>query len=144
MKQYVLIISLVILTVFLSGCITGNAGADNDGEYVKIPLSDISSKVKFYSFDDDGVDIDYFTVLGSDGEPRTAFDACDVCGGHKGYRQDGTDIICNNCGKVFRIDGLGTQNTGSGCWPSYLPHKIEGDNLLIKISDIKVARNQFS
>jgi len=145
-KEYMLIGGLMILTLFVSGCIDGNASADADtsGEYIIIPLSEISDEVKFYTLNDDGTDINYFVVLGTDGEPRTAFDACDVCGGSKGYRQDGTDIVCNNCGKVFRIAGLGTKNKGSGCWPSYLPHKIEGDNLLIKISDIENGGYRFN
>jgi uncharacterized membrane protein len=144
MKEYIIIGSLMILTILVSGCITGGASADRDGEYIKIPLSEISDEAKFYTLEDGGVEINYFVVLGSDGEPRTAFDACDVCGGSKGYRQDGTDIICNNCGKVFRIDGLGTKNRGSGCWPSYLPHEIKGDNLLIKISDITEGKHRFA
>ncbi|MBT3582500.1 DUF2318 domain-containing protein [Candidatus Woesearchaeota archaeon] len=149
MKEYIIIGSLMILTILVSGCITGDssitggAAADNS-EYIKIPLSELSEDVKFYSFDDSGVEIKYFAVIGSDGEPRTAFDACDVCGGDKGYKQEGQDITCRNCGRSFLIDGLGTQNKGSGCWPSYLPHKIEGDNLLIKISNIKGGKYQFN
>jgi uncharacterized membrane protein len=142
--KYILIGSLLILTIFVSGCLSGNASADNDGEYITIPLSDLSDEVQFYTIEDGGVDINYFVVLGSNSEPRTAFDACDVCGGSKGYMQTGTDITCKNCGKVFRIDGLGTQNKGYGCWPSYLPHTINGDNLLIKISDIKDGKHRFA
>jgi uncharacterized membrane protein len=144
MKESIIIGSLLILTVLVSGCLTGDASANNNGEYVTIPLTELSEDVKFYSFDDNGVEINYFAVLGSDGELRTAFDACDVCGGSKGYAQDGTDITCRSCGRSFKIDGLGTQNKGSGCWPSYLPHKIEDNNLLIKISDIKGGKYQFS
>ena len=144
MKEYVIIGSLLILTIFVSGCITGGASADIDGKSVKIPLSELSDQAKFYTLDDNGVEINYFVVLGSDGEPRTAFDGCDVCGGSKGYRQDGTDIVCNNCGKVFRIDGLGTKNRGTGGWPSYLPHTIEDNQLVIQISDIQKGRAQFA
>ena len=107
-------------------------------------MSDLTDQVQFYNLDDRGVNIVYFAVLGSDGKPRIAFDACDVCGGYKGYEQQGNDIKCNNCGRVFSIDGLGTKNKGYGCWPSYLPHKIERDNLLIKISDIKDGRSRFA
>ena len=131
---------LVIISFLIIGCkkdnITGNTIVDTS-DAVTISLASLSNTVDFYEYDDNGVKISYFVVLGSDGKARTAFDACDVCGGYKGYRQQGNDIVCNNCGKVFRIDGLGSKNKGYGCWPSFLPHEIEGDNLIIQISDIK-------
>ncbi len=145
MKKIILLCGLAFAVLFLAGCssITGNASADSGG-VVSIPLSELSETVKFYTFNDRGVDISYFAVFGSDGEPRTAFDACDICGGYKGYKQVGNDIQCRNCGRVFSIDGLGTKNKGYGCWPSYLPHKIEGDSVIIAISDIKAGRKRFA
>ena len=127
------------------GVVADTAGAitESSGDYISIPISELSSTIKFYNFNDNGVVINYFAVLGSDGKPRTAFDACDVCGGYKGYRQQGTDISCNNCGKVFSIDGLGTKNKGYGCWPSYLPHETKDNKIFIKISDIKQGRSRF-
>lgn len=145
-KQNLIIGVLVLLTLIISGCgnsTTGNV-VKNTNEYVSIPLSDLSTKAQFYTFEDNGVKINYFAVLGSDGNPRTAFDACDICGGYKGYEQVGSDIKCRNCGKVFSIDSLGTENKGYGCWPSYLPHEVDGDNLWIKISDIQKEKSKFS
>ncbi len=146
MKRTSLTILLAFFLLFLVSCksenkITGESVLDDS--YVRIPLSDLSDTARFYTFDD-GVEVRYFAVLGSDGEPRTAFDACDVCGGYRGYEQRGTDIVCRNCGKVFRIDGLGTKNQGYGCWPSYLPHEIRGNELLIKEKDIKANAYMFS
>jgi len=145
-QEKTFIIGILAFLVLIVGCSnnpTGNVVADTNGD-IKIPLSEVSTEVKFYTFNDNGVNINYFTVLGSDGKPRTAFDACDVCGGYKGYQQTGNDITCRNCGRVFSIDGLGTQNKGYGCWPSYLSHKVEGDNILIKINDIKASRSRFA
>ena len=105
------ILIIVLLVFFISGCgITGNTVA---GESIKIPLSSLSEKVQFYTFNDGGVEISYFAVLGSDGEVRIAFDACDVCGGYKGYKQVGRDIKCKNCGRVFSIDGFTNIFNGS-------------------------------
>ena len=142
MKKQILIGLILVLTVALSGCI--GSSSSGSGGVVSISLSDLSSQAKFYTFDDNGVQISYFAVLGSDGVARTAFDACDVCGGSKGYRQEGNNIVCNNCGQTFSIDGLGTENKGYGCWPSYLPHKESGGNILIDINDIKEGRNKFT
>jgi uncharacterized membrane protein len=144
-KKAILLGALAFAALLLAGCssITGGASADSGG-VVSIPLSELSEKAQFYTLDDRGVYINYFAVLGSGGKPRTAFDACDVCGGYKGYRQKGNDIECRNCGRVFSIDGLGTRNKGYGCWPGYLPHTVENGNILIRISDIKAGRERFA
>lgn len=110
---------------------------------VRIPLAEVSSTVKQYSYDAGGKQVKYLVVLGSDGKPRTAFDACEVCGGRKGYRQRGKDVICNNCGRYFSIDDLGTKNRGGGCWPGYLPHTIDGDEIVIKETDLYGGRKYF-
>ncbi|MEE9525201.1 MAG: DUF2318 domain-containing protein [Candidatus Woesearchaeota archaeon] len=142
MRKTIIIGILAFFALVIAGCgITGNSTAD--GDVIKIPLSSVSTDVQFYEYNDAGTRISYFAVLGSDGEVRTAFDACDVCGGYKGYQQQGSDIKCKNCGRVFSIDGLGTKNKGYGCWPSYLPHGIKGNNVVIKISDIKGGKHRF-
>ena len=139
MMKYVLILGILLLV----GCaVTGNTV--KEGDFISISLSDVSSEVKFYEFNDGNIKINYFAVLGSDGIPRTAFDACDVCGGYKGYRQNGNDIVCKKCGRVFDIDGLGTENKGFGCWPSYLPHTIKGQDLLINVEDLRAGRHRFA
>ena len=136
-----ILVGLALLVIGCGNNITGKSV--NSDEYVKIPLSDLSDKVQFYSYDNNGVEINYFAVLGSDGKPRTAFDACDVCGGYKGYEQKGNDISCRNCGRVFSIDGLGTKNKGYGCWPSFLLHEVTDNVVLIKIDDIKQGKSRF-
>jgi uncharacterized membrane protein len=153
MKNYVFILmALLAIGLLIAGCSskteqlpTGAAvGVDvgiDEGNFVKIPVSEITDKAKFYSFDADGVNVNYFAVRGSDGKIRTAFDACDVCGGSKGYRQEGDDMVCNNCGRFFDIDSIGTANKGGGCWPSFLSNTIEGD--YVKISKLDLANGAF-
>ena len=114
---------------------TGNVIQNED--LVSISLSE---KASFYEYDG----IKYFAVEASDGSIKTAFDACDVCGGRKGYRQQGNDMVCNNCGRYFSIDALGEKNIyGGGCWPGYLPSSVEGDSLVIKTSDLEKGRYRF-
>ncbi len=147
-KKMFLLLSLSLVFVFfiilITGCgnnTTGNAISNE--EYVKVPLSDLSKEAQFYTYGFGNAEMNYFAVIGSDNKVRTAFDACDVCGGSKGYQQTGNDITCRKCERVFSIDGLGTKNKGYGCWPSFLSHKIEGDNVLIKIDDIKNGIHRF-
>lgn len=134
------ILVIVVVGFFMMG--GGSTGNVVSAEgVVKIPLSDISSKAEFYEHEG----TKYFVVQASDGSVKTAFDACDVCyRSGKGYRQEGSDMICNNCGNYYPISGLGTENlAGGGCWPGYLPSKVEGDNLIIKKSDIENGRYRF-
>ena len=69
--------------------------------------------------------------------------ACDVCGGY-GYTQQGNDIACKKCGKVFSIDGLGTKNKGYGCWPSFLSHTVDNENIIINIKDLEAGSFRFA
>jgi len=110
------------------------------GGIMTIPLSEVSENAKWYEYNGRK----FFTVKDSNGTIKTAFDACDVCyRQRKGYRQEGDDMVCNNCGLRFAINGLGTENKNpGGCWPGYLPNIIEGDNVVIKISDL--VKNQQS
>jgi uncharacterized membrane protein len=154
MKKQIMVLGLILVTaLFILGC-SGNessnskepatATTDDNSGLVSIPLDSVTNKVQKFDYNAKGVTVTYFAVRGSDGKVRTAFDACDVCGGKKGYKQQGTDIACINCGKVFKIDGLGTQNKGYGCWPSYLGHKIENGNVMIKTSEIEEGAFRFA
>jgi len=111
---------------------------------VSISMSDISTDAKFYSYDSDGTEIRYFTVIGSDGNVHVALDACDVCYHAKqGYVQDNDVMECRNCGLTFPINDIGENNNDGGCWPSRLPIKIEDGKVIIKISDLNAKKFMF-
>ena len=111
---------------------------------VRIPLSDISNNAKFYSYNAGSVEVRYFAVKGSDGDVHVAFDACDVCyHAKKGYRQKGDVMHCINCGLEYPINSLGTENTAGGCWPSYLPIRIDENDVMIEKSDLEQKKWMF-
>jgi len=107
-------------------------------DFERIPLSEITNEAKWYEYDLDGKTIKFFAVRAEDGSIKTAFDACDVCYySGKGYSQEGDYMVCNNCGNKYPISGIGTENKISGgCWPGYLLHIAEGDNVLINVKDL--------
>jgi uncharacterized membrane protein len=114
------------------------------GSQILIPISDIGTTAKFYSYESKDVEIKYFIVKGNDDVIKAAFDACDLCyNAKKGYRQDVDVMTCLNCGLTFPINELGETNTGGGCWPSYLPIKIDGNNIIIEKSDLENKINMF-
>ncbi len=148
MRAYLLIV--VLLVGLLVGCSTEvqsdviksdvTASAILEEDYVKIPRSEVSSELKKYTYEVNGVSVRYFVVKDESGAVRTALDACDVCGA-KGYTQDGTDVVCNNCGLRFSIADIGISNSRGGCWPSRLEN-IEQDNY-VYISKSELAGNAF-
>ncbi len=153
-KIIFIIIIVTLVSVFLVGCINTTQNESNlnmksnppqqtDTE-IFIPLTDLSTSTKFYYFDSEGVKIHYFAVKDSSGNPHVAFDACDVCyQAKKGYQQNGNFMYCNNCGREFQITSIGTENSAGGCWPSYLPIKIDEDKVVIKIVDLLEKQYMF-
>ncbi|MDD1721088.1 MAG: DUF2318 domain-containing protein [Euryarchaeota archaeon] len=109
---------------------------------LKIPLSNITNALSYYTYTSNGTAIKFFAVKGADGNVHVAFDTCDVCG-PKGYTQSSNDVVCSNCGKHFAINGIGTTNADGGCWPSHLPMSISGDTVVIKASDVAAKESAF-
>lgn len=113
---------------------------------IRIPVSEITKNAKFYEYDYGGTKIRFFAVRADDGSVKTAFDACDICYKNKrGYKQEGNYMVCNNCGKKFSINSLGTENKNpGGCWPGYLSSYVNGDNLIIKKSELENGKWRFA
>lgn len=118
---------------------------DVSGQNVLIPVSDLAdNNFHFYSYNSSGTVIKYMVIKDKNGVIHTAFDACDVCyKTKKGYHQSGEYAQCNNCGKTFSIYDIGTKNTAGGCWPGYLQHSIQGNNVVIKNSDLESGKYYF-
>jgi uncharacterized membrane protein len=120
-----------------------NADARETGDVV-IPISDVSSgKAKFFDYTAaDKTSVRFFVIRSSDGVYRAALDACDVCyAAKKGYYQVGDNMICKNCRRQFP-SALVNEVTG-GCNPVGLPRTIDGDNLVIKASELEGRRSFF-
>jgi uncharacterized membrane protein len=116
-----------------------------DGNNLIISESSLNTKAKFYSYTDNNVKIYFFAMIGSDDEVHIAFDACDACYPQKkGYSQAGTNMVCNNCGNVFSITSIGTENLQGGCWPSHLPVLVNNGEISMTISDIVLKRYMFA
>ncbi len=123
--------------------VTGAAVASSG---FRIPLSEVAEDAKWYEYDSNDVTIKFFAIRDVNGDIKTAFDACDICySSHKGYRQEGGYMICNNCGNRYPISGLGTENKRpGGCWPGYLKSRANGEYLVIDKSDLESGRYRFA
>ena len=109
------------------------------------PLSSVSTIARWYTYDSNGIDVKYFLVKGSDGQIHLGTDACYDCHEYNlGYRQNGDEMVCNKCSQTFPINGIGIDNLErEGCWPSYIPLRINGDSIIIRMSDLDAKRSMF-
>lgn len=110
---------------------------------VKISLADVSGTAKFLDYKvDDNTNLRFFALKSSDGKYRAAMDACETCyHAKKGYRQEGDNMVCNNCGMKFPSQMI--NEARGGCHPIGLPCSVEGGQLVIKTSDIAGNKNFF-
>jgi len=107
------------------------------------PASDFADgKAKYFAYQTpDGLNIRYFILKSSDGVIRAAFDSCDTCWtAGKGYRQEGDNMVCNNCG--LRFASIKINEIKGGCNPAPLTRAMRGDKVVIKVKDI-VAEGAF-
>ncbi|HEX7522789.1 MAG TPA: DUF2318 domain-containing protein [Candidatus Deferrimicrobium sp.] len=120
------------------------AGVVETADAVKIPLKALDSgKALLLSLGSDGRQVFYFALKSRDGAYRAALDACDVCfRTNRGYRQEGDQMVCNNCGQKFACDKIG--EVKGGCNPHPLARGIEGQYLVIKKADIAAGKEYFA
>ena len=116
----------------------GQQAVGAPGQDVRIPLSEVSDgKARFYNYKlANNQEISFFVLKSSDGVIRAAFNACDVCyEKRRGYHQEGDDMVCNNCGKHFPSSKV--NEVQGGCNPAPLRRVVEGDQLVIRASDLQ-------
>ena len=116
--------------------------ADASGE-VRLPAAAFDDSVaRHFTYVHNGRPIEFFVLKSDDGTIRAAFNACDVCyGGLLGYRQDGSVMVCINCGRRFPANQINLVQ--GGCNPAPLARQMEGDDLVIRVADIVVGTRFF-
>jgi|GEM_PF-500902 len=114
-----------------------------DADVMAFPLSTFDDyKAHYYTYEHEGRLIRFFILKSTDGVVRAAFDACDICyEAKKGYRQDGNDMICNECGRRFPADKI--NEVSGGCNPVPLRRTVDGNSLVIEVSDIVAGWRYF-
>jgi uncharacterized membrane protein len=91
-------------------------------------LSD--SDLHFYSADASGRPVRFFVIWKGNGDYIAALDACQICG-WSGYRQQGQNVICRNCGAAIYVPSIG--NPG-GCNPVPVKSRVQAGNLILDLS----------
>ena len=146
MKKYIMTIMMMIILSLttLSGpgkekASTSASGVNAtqkiaSGENLTIPVKEISEKVVLLGRDN-GTKMEVIAVKDSDGNIRTAFNTCQICydSGNGYYKQEGDNLVCQNCGNSFTMDQVGESSGGCNPWPILEEDKTETD------SEIKIS-----
>src|SRR3984885_2685326 len=103
---------------------------------VAVPLSELTdSSLHFYTADVNGNVIRFVIIHKQNGDYATALDACQICG-TAGYRQEGQNVICRNCGAAIYIPSIGESG---GCNPIAVKSRVEGGQVIVDVSALANA-----
>ncbi|MDR2314647.1 MAG: DUF2318 domain-containing protein [Spirochaetaceae bacterium] len=100
--------------------------ADRD---LVIRISEVTENAVFYPVDIEGTRIEVLAVRAPDGTIRTAFNTCKICynSGRGFYKQQGTVLVCQNCGTRFRMSQVGLRAGGCNPVPIFPENKTVTD-----------------
>jgi high-affinity iron transporter len=103
---------------------------------VEIPLGDLAdSDMHFYSAAVNGNPLRFFVIRRGSAQYVAALDACRICG-WSGYRQQGQNVICRNCGAAIYVPSIGD---AGGCNPVPVNSRIDSGNLILDLSALADA-----
>jgi FTR1 family protein len=106
---------------------------------VLIPIAEVNdNKLHFFSVTINGVPVRFIVIKKPDGW-GTALDACRICG-RAGYRQDGQNVICRNCGSAIYVPTIGQ---AGGCNPVGFPAAVQGGTLVIQLNSLQAATSEL-
>jgi uncharacterized membrane protein len=103
--------------------------ADQD---LVIRISELSENAVFYPVDIGGVRLEVLAVKAPNGTIRTAFNTCQVCyaSGRGFYKQQGTVLVCQNCGNRFRMSQVEVRSGGCNPVPIFPANKTVSDTAI--------------
>ena len=118
--------------------------ADQD---LVIQIADITGNALFYPIDIDGMRMEVLAVRAPDGTIRTAFNTCQVCynSGRGFFVQENTVLVCQNCGRRYRMNQVERQAGGCNPVPIFPANKtVSGSTITISREYLRQARGIFA
>ena len=98
---------------------------------VRIPLSELNdSSLHFYMVDTGVTTLRFLVIHQTNGDYAVALDACQICG-WAGYRQEGQNVICRNCGATIYIPSIGEKG---GCNPIPVKSTVQDGEVIVDLS----------
>jgi len=110
-----------------------------DGAVVRVPVAGLAEdRLHRYGVLVDDTVVRFFLIrVGT--RWRTGFDACQVCG-PSGYIMTGGRLVCLACAADINPSTVGI---GGGCNPLPLPHRDQGQDLVIALDDLRAQIRTF-
>ncbi|MDP2874374.1 MAG: DUF2318 domain-containing protein [bacterium] len=137
----------------LSGSTSGIKFLGDKGENVSLENREIKldsslladNRARFYNVKmPQGKTIYFFVVKDKNGVYRAAANACAVCfKTYKGFRQEGNEIVCNNCGNRYPIERIATEKGGCNPGPINPNLEVKNGQIIITQSDLEKVLNLF-
>ncbi len=137
----------------LSGNLSGIKFFGDKGENLTLENEEVKldslifddNKARFYNVKMPNDKIIYFFVVkDKNGIYRAAANACAVCfKTYKGFRQEGDEIVCNNCGNRYPIEKIATEKGGCNPGPINPNLEVKNGKIIIKQTDLEQVLNLF-
>lgn len=118
-----------------------------EGGSLIIPTEEVTETASFYPIEVDGTRMEVLAVRDSDGNIRTAFNTCQICyGSGRGYYvQNGSYLVCQNCGNRFTVDQVEIEYGGCNPYPIFSESKTETDSEIeIPYDFLEESKNIFA
>ena len=95
--------------------------------------AEVSETAKFYPYKIGNIYMEVIAVKASDGTIRTALNTCQICynSGRGFYKQEGDELVCQNCGNRFRIEQVEKIKGGCNPVPIMKENKQENEESII-------------
>ncbi|NCO83018.1 MAG: hypothetical protein COZ31_03420 [Nitrospirae bacterium CG_4_10_14_3_um_filter_44_29] len=141
--RFLTLILVLILSVACSNLPKEHKVVTAKEGVISIPVSVVNDgKVHFYTYKKSWKRINFFIRTDRGGKLSTYFDACYTCyKKKKGYRIEGTDLVCNECGLKFRLADEVWEN--KACSPIMLKSQTDKEYLIIKTEDLEKGGKLF-
>ncbi len=138
---------ILFILSLLAGC--SNLPAEHavvtsrNGE-IRLSVQELrDGRVHFFTYKKDGKRINFFVRTDGKDNLSAYFDACYTCyKKKKGYREEGSDLVCNECNLRFKL-AEEHWDASHGCCPISIKSRIEGGELLISAKDIEKGEKLF-
>jgi uncharacterized membrane protein len=137
-------VSFAASAAFAQQNVVKPAVADQD---LVIQISEITENAIFYPVDIGGTRLEVLAVKAPDGTVRTAFNTCQVCysSGRGFYKQQGTVLVCQNCGSRFRMGQVEIRSGGCNPVPISAANKtVTNTTITISQDFLKEAKVIFA
>jgi uncharacterized membrane protein len=149
MKKPIMILLLTVVVIgsgFAQDTLNQRKPVTTDRDLV-IQIADITENTLFFPVVIDGMQMEVLAVKTPDGMIRTAFNTCQVCyaSGRGYFVQQETVLICQNCGRRYRMNQVERQAGGCNPVPIFPADKtVTASTITISREYLQKAKTIFA